>query len=79
VAGELPSGHVNHALETIYEDGALRLAKPLPLPSHARVTVTAQTMDDEGERLAGLKLSEAALAKTLGHPANDVFNALLKK
>jgi predicted DNA-binding antitoxin AbrB/MazE fold protein len=66
-------------LEAVYENGLLRLANPLPLPNHARVTVTVQTPDDDGERLAWLKLSEAALAKTWDNPADDVFNALLQK
>ena len=66
-------------LEAVYENGSLRLAKPLPLPNHARVTVTVQTPDDDGERLAWLKLSQAALTKTWDHPADDVFNALLQK
>lgn len=33
-------------LEAVYEDGALRLARPLPLPNHAQVTVTVETGDD---------------------------------
>jgi hypothetical protein len=57
----------------------LRLANPLPLPNHARVTVTVQIADDDGERLAWMKLSEAALTKTWDNPADDVFNALLQK
>lgn len=66
-------------LEAVYEDGLLRLASPLPLPNHARVTVTVQTADEDSERQAWLKESEVALAKTWDNPADDVFNALLKK
>jgi predicted DNA-binding antitoxin AbrB/MazE fold protein len=66
-------------LEAIYEDGHLRLASPLPLPNHARVTVTVQTPEVDAERQAWLKVSEAALMKTWDNPEDDVFNALLKK
>ena len=66
-------------LEAIYEDGLLRLAKPLPLPSHSRVMVTIQTPDEDSERQHWLEVSEAALRKTWDHPADDVFNDLLKK
>jgi len=66
-------------LEAIYEDGLLRLASPLPLPNHARVTVTVQTLPTDAERQAWLKLSETALVKTWENPADDVFNALLQK
>ncbi|GDY20181.1 hypothetical protein LBMAG56_15260 [Verrucomicrobiota bacterium] len=64
-------------LEAIYEDGLLRLARPLPLPSHARVTVTVQTIEDDEERQHWLTASEAALRKTWDNPADDVFNELL--
>lgn len=66
-------------LEAVYEDGLLRLANPLPLPNHARVTVTVQTQEDDAERQTWQKVSEAALAKTWDNPADDVFNVLLKK
>jgi predicted DNA-binding antitoxin AbrB/MazE fold protein len=66
-------------LEAVYEDGLLRLAKPLPLPNHARVTVTVQTQEIDAERQAWLKLSEASLTKTWDNSADDVFNALLQK
>ena len=65
-------------LEAIYEDGLLRLANPLPLPNHARVTVTVQTQETDAERQAWLKLSEASLTKTWESSADDVFNALLQ-
>ena len=66
-------------LEAIYEDGVLRLANPLPLPNHARVTVTVQTKETDAERVAWLKASEAALMRTWDNPADDVFNVLLAK
>lgn len=66
-------------LEAVYEDGLLRLANPLPLPNHARVTVTVQTPEEDVERQAWLKVSETALAKTWDNPADDVFDALLEK
>jgi predicted DNA-binding antitoxin AbrB/MazE fold protein len=66
-------------LEAIYEDGLLRLANPLPLPNHARVTVTVRTQETDAERRAWLGVSEAILAKTWDNPADDVFNALLQK
>jgi len=66
-------------LEAVYENGLLRLANPLPLPNHARVTVTVQTLDEDAERKWWLNESEAALAKTWENPADDVFNALLQK
>jgi len=70
---------VSTTLEAVYEDGLLRLAAPLPLPNHARVTVTVQTTGTDEERQAWLKVSEAALTKTWDNPADDVFNALLEK
>lgn len=66
-------------LEAVYEDGLLRLASPLPLPNHARVTVTVETLEEDAARQAWLKMSEAVLAKTWDNPADDVFNALLQK
>lgn len=66
-------------IEAIYEDGLLRLANPLPLPNHARVTVTVQTQETDTERHEWLKISEVALTKTWDNPAADIFNALLQK
>ena len=66
-------------LEAVYEDGLLRLSGPLPLPNHARVTVTVQIHPADEERQVWLKMSEAALVKTWENPADDVFNALLQK
>jgi predicted DNA-binding antitoxin AbrB/MazE fold protein len=45
-------------LEAVYEDGALRLARPLPLPNHAHVTVTIESADE----------TIAALVKASGGP-----------
>ena len=66
-------------LEAIYEDGLLRLAQPLPLPSRSRVTVTIQMAEEDAERQHWLAVSEAALRKTWDNPADDVFNELLPK
>lgn len=66
-------------LEAVSEDGLLRLAAPLPLTNHARVTVTVQTTATDEERQAWLKVLEAALTQTWENPADDVFNALLAK
>lgn len=66
-------------LEAVYEDGLLRLATPLPLPNHARVTVTVEIPEADTERQAWLNESQAALGKTWDNPADDVFNALLQK
>ena len=66
-------------LEAIYEDGLLRLAQPLPLPSQSRVTVTVQTMDEDPERRHWLAVSEAVLRETWDNPADDIFNELLSK
>jgi len=66
-------------LEAIYEDGLLRLARPLPLPSRSRVTVTVETPEEDTERQHWLAASEAALRKTWENPADDVFNELLTK
>ena len=51
-------------LEAIYEDGLLRLARPLPLPSQSRVTVTVETPAEDTERQHWLAASEEALRKT---------------
>lgn len=63
-------------VDAIYENGKLLLQKPLPLPEHARVTVT---IESDGEREAWLKLSEESLMKTWGNGDDDVFNELLSK
>ena len=66
-------------LEAVYENGLLRLARPLPLAEHSRVTVTVQTAEDDAERLLWLKASEETLRKTWDNQADDVFNELLQK
>lgn len=64
-------------LDAIYENGVLRPLSPLPLPEHARVTVTIQA-DDDAERVAWLKASQEKLAQAWSD-SDDVFNELLKK
>ena len=63
-------------VEAIYEHGKLFLSEPLALPQKARVRVT---IESDPEREAWLKLSEAALHRTWGNDADDVFNELLQK
>jgi predicted DNA-binding antitoxin AbrB/MazE fold protein len=73
---------VTTTVEAIYENGTLRLRNPLPLPESSLVLVTIQSdaiSKDDSERAAWLKLSEQALAKSWGDPADDVFNELLEK
>jgi len=64
-------------VDAIYEHGKLVLPQPLSLPEKSRVRVTIES--DDTERENWLKLSEAALLKTWGNDADDVFNELLKK
>jgi predicted DNA-binding antitoxin AbrB/MazE fold protein len=69
-------------VEAIYEDGVLKLSERLPLPEKALVRVTIESGTAGGEdleRTAWLKLSEAALTKTWGHPDDDIFNELLTR
>ncbi|MGO8927509.1 MAG: antitoxin family protein [Limisphaerales bacterium] len=69
-------------VEAVYEDGVLKLPGKLPLPEKALVKVTIESGPaggDDPERTAWLKLSEAALTKTWGHPDDDIFNELLKR
>lgn len=69
-------------VDAIYEDGVLKLPERLPLPekAHVKVTIESGTAGGEDlERIAWLKLSEAALTKTWGHPNDDIFNELLKR
>jgi len=47
-------------LEAVYEDGALRLARPLPLPNHSQVTVTIESAEE----------TIAALVKAGGGPTD---------
>jgi predicted DNA-binding antitoxin AbrB/MazE fold protein len=69
-------------VEAIYENGTLRLTRPLPLEEKAQVVVTIQTKTDfneRDEREAWLKKSEMNLTKAWDNPADDVFNELLDK
>lgn len=63
-------------VEAIYEQGKLRLSKPLALPerTHVRVTIECDT-----EHEAWMKISEASLLKTWDNDADDIYNDLLKK
>jgi predicted DNA-binding antitoxin AbrB/MazE fold protein len=63
-------------VEAIYEQGSLRLSKPLDLPEHAHVRVTVES---DSEREAWMKLSETSLCKAWDNEADDVYNELLKK
>ena len=69
-------------VEAIYENGTLKLPRPLPLEEKAQVVVTIQTKADFNEadqRKAWLKHSEETLTKAWNNPADDVFNELLDK
>jgi predicted DNA-binding antitoxin AbrB/MazE fold protein len=69
-------------VEAIYENGTLKLPRPLPLEEKAQVVVTIQTKADFNEanqREAWLKKSEETLTKAWNNPADDVFNELLDK
>jgi predicted DNA-binding antitoxin AbrB/MazE fold protein len=41
-------------VEATYENGCLKLAQPLPLPEHEKVTITVHTGSNWVERTAGL-------------------------
>jgi predicted DNA-binding antitoxin AbrB/MazE fold protein len=41
-------------VEATYEDGCLKLAQPLPLPEHEKVTITVHTGSTWAQRTAGL-------------------------
>jgi predicted DNA-binding antitoxin AbrB/MazE fold protein len=69
-------------VEAIYEDGVLKLPRPLPLEEKSSVLVTIQSKgetEDAGERKAWLRLSEETLSKAWANPADDVFNELLDR
>ena len=68
-------------VEAIYEDGLLRLAQPLPLRDHTKVTVTVDFPSEtpDAERAGWLVASEAALSKTWDNQADDIFNELLPR
>jgi predicted DNA-binding antitoxin AbrB/MazE fold protein len=69
-------------VEAIYENGTLKLPRPLPLQDKAQVVVTIQTKAGQieaGEREVWLKKSEEALMKAWDNPDDDVFHELLDK
>ncbi len=69
-------------VEAIYENGMLKLPRPLPLEEKAQVLVTIQSKadsDEVNERAAWLKKSEETLMKAWDSPGDDVFNELLDK
>jgi predicted DNA-binding antitoxin AbrB/MazE fold protein len=69
-------------VEAVYENGTLKLPRPLPLQDKAQVVVTIQTkavQDEAGEREVWLKKSEETLMKPWDNPVDDVFNELLDK
>jgi predicted DNA-binding antitoxin AbrB/MazE fold protein len=66
-------------VEAIYENGTLKLRRPLPLAEQAEVFVTVQTKDasqEVHEREVWLKQSEETLTKAWDNPADDIFNEL---
>ena len=67
-------------VEAVYEQGWLKPLKPLLLPEHSRVqlTLTVEAAEDGG-RPEWLIQSERSLMRVWDNPADDVFNALLKK
>lgn len=65
-------------IEAIYENGVLRLPRPLPLPEKTPVLVSIRS-DSDAERSGWLKLSEEVLTATWNNPEDDVFNELLEK
>jgi predicted DNA-binding antitoxin AbrB/MazE fold protein len=69
-------------VEAIYENGVLKLPRPLPLQEKSSVLVTIQSkggVEDTEERKAWLQLSEETLNKTWNNSADDVFNELLDR
>lgn len=67
------------AVEAIYEDGLLRPLQPLPLPEHARVRVSVETLENDAERVAWLAQSERRLREVWKNDDDDVFNELLAR
>jgi len=73
---------VTTTVEAIYENGTLKLARPLPLEEKSHVVVTVRTTADpneEQERQEWLSRSEEVLTKAWQNPADDVFNELRDK
>ncbi len=69
-------------VEAIYENGAVKLPGPLPLPDQTHVLVTIRTppgAEGDLERAAWLELSEESLTKAWDNPDDDFFNELLQK
>ncbi|HEY3854441.1 MAG TPA: antitoxin family protein [Verrucomicrobiae bacterium] len=69
-------------VDAIYENGTLKLSRPLPLENNAHVVVTIQSKADGGnseEREAWLRLSEENLTNVWDNRADDVFNELLDR
>ena len=69
-------------VDAIYENGVLKLSRPLPLEDNSQVIVTIQSKTDGGnskERAAWLRLSEENLTKVWDNRADDVFNELLDR
>lgn len=67
-------------LSAVYEeDGRLRLERPLPLPTEARVLVTVETGEADDERALWLAASERTLGEAWDNSEDDVFNALLQE
>ena len=66
-------------VDAIYEAGALRLLKALPLPEHTRVRIQLETIPatHDAERAAWLKQSERSLSQVWENDADDVYNDLL--
>ncbi|MGA2174953.1 MAG: antitoxin AF2212-like protein [Verrucomicrobiota bacterium] len=67
-------------VEAIYENGVLKLLRPLPLKEKTQVVIMIQSKGELGEaneREAWLRLSEETLTKAWSNPADDVFNELL--
>jgi predicted DNA-binding antitoxin AbrB/MazE fold protein len=69
-------------VEAIYENGVLKLLRPLPLEEKSKVFVLIQSSTPTSaadDRTAWLRLSEESLNKTWDNPADDVFNELLDR
>lgn len=66
-------------LDAIYEPGLLRLAGPLPFPTHTRVRVSVELLPPEGDRQAWLNQGESTLKRVWDNDADDVYNELLAR
>lgn len=62
-------------IEAVYEGGCLRLAGPLPLREHTRVSVSIEPLSPERDEW--LAQSERSLRQAWDDDADDVYNALL--